>query len=148
MIRRLATLIAFFLVFGAAMAEWNVEPPRPQLGDPDTARLLDGEVLVENALVDESGGAATVRAVFWTQGASTWDMLGDCEVNYRFVDGLRDCELLESSETRALTRQAVKKHFLTPRMEYVFETARQPGEWVNARVSGAFGTDMEATVIA
>jgi ribosome-associated toxin RatA of RatAB toxin-antitoxin module len=130
-------ILLVLLVTGAGADDWPVEPPRPNLDDAELARLEAGEVLVENDLEEESGGAATVHALFWAPTAAAWDVLGDCEVNYQFVDGLRDCELIESSETEALTRQAVKKHFLAPRMEYTFKTARQSGNWVAIRlVSG------------
>ena len=124
-----------------AAGNWPSEPPAAEINEQTLARLRIGEVLVESTQLDESGGAARVQAMFLSSARDVWYILGDCETNYQFVDGLRDCELLESDERQAMTRQAVKKHFLLPRLDYVFETVREPYEWVSIRlVSGDLKT--------
>ena len=113
---------------------WPEPPPLADLDDSQLAALREGQILVQNDLMEETGGAALVQAIFWSPPPETWETLGNCEANFKFVDGLKECEILESTATTALTRQVVKKHFLTPRMEYSFETAREPGEWVAIRL--------------
>jgi len=121
----------------APAAGWPEEPPRADPDAPTLGLLRAGEVLVENIHLEKAGGAAQVQALFRPPAEVVWDLLGDCASNFRFVEGLEECELLEVSERAALTRQVVKKHWLGPRMEYTFETARRPYEWVAIRrVSG------------
>lgn len=119
----------------AGAEDWPREPTAPELDNSQWARLRGGEVLVENTLLAESGGAAAVHALFWAQPDDVWNMLGDCSANFRYVDGLRECEILESSIHRAVTRQSVKKSLVMPRLDFVFETYREPPRWVVIRLS-------------
>ncbi len=115
---------------GLASGQQVAAPPAPEPGGPDLELLRAGEVLVENTNLDETGGSARVQALFEAPVELLWEVLGDCDSNYRFVDGLLECEVLESTATRALTRQSVKKHLLAPRMDYEFATTRQPHAWI------------------
>lgn len=115
------------------VADWASEPPRPTPGPAALERLRDGEVLVETVREDEKGGAARVQAVFRGNPREAWDTLQDCEANFLFVDGLKECELIESDTYRAVTRQVLKRSWYLPRATVVFETARQPYRWLRIR---------------
>jgi hypothetical protein len=43
-----------------------------------------------------------------------------------FVNGLKQCEVIEDRGDRALIRQVVKPSWLVPRQEFVFESLREP----------------------
>lgn len=136
---RLTVVLSCLLALGlgarpGAAEDWPPPPGPAQTDQASLERLQAGEILVDNTLMDASGGAARVRAWFHGPATAPWDLLGDCAANVRFVAGLRDCELLEVSERQAVTRQVVKKHWLTPRLEYRFETRREPHDWVMIRL--------------
>jgi len=114
--------------------QWPEEPPRAEPDAGTLALLRNGDVLVENIRLDEMGGAARVQALFQGTAESVWALLESCAANYRFIEGLLDCEVLESADTHALTRHALKKNMLTPRMEYMFETVREPYRWIAIRL--------------
>lgn len=122
-------IVSFLAVMSSltpAQEHWPgaLDPIRP---DEETmARLRQGEVLVENILMDESGGAARVQALFEASPEAIWGVVGSCESNFRFVDGLKECQVLAADERYARTRQVVKKNWFTPRLEYVFEAVREP----------------------
>ena len=130
------TFVLLLLIPSPSFADddWPVRPPPTELDQPTMARLRKGDVLVENTNLDGSGGSARVLALFSGSAHQVWEHLGDCESNLLFVDGLRDCELMQVEESRAVTRQSVKKYFLLPRLDYTFETARQPYDWVAIRL--------------
>lgn len=114
--------------------EWP-EPPPASTPDASTlSRLEAGEVLVSNTLLDQAGGAAVAQAIFYTELAGLWAVLGDCAANYRFVRGLRDCEILREDPASALTRQSLKPYALLPRFDYTFETLREPYAWILIRL--------------
>ncbi len=128
-------LILILTPFCAALAgEWPQPPSSTVPSEADLARLEAGEILVSNTRVDEAGGAAVAKAIFHVDAPRLWDILGDCEENYRFVRGLRDCEVLRESATAALTRQSLKPYLLLPHFSYVFDTRRAPYEWIQIRL--------------
>lgn len=59
---------------------------------------------------------------------AVWAVIVSCELAFRFVDGLQRCEVLEDSGDRALVHQVVDRGWLTPRLDFVFESLREP--WV------------------
>jgi len=131
----LLLLILIPAAAGAAPAEgWPQPPPVTAPSGADLARLKAGEVIVSNTRLDEAGGAAVAQAIFHVDLPRLWAILGDCEDNYRFVRGLRDCEILHESATEALTRQSLKPYLLLPRFDYVFETRRAPYDWIQIRL--------------
>lgn len=112
-------------------------PPPPQSRQPTAVQmelLRRGEVLEETIRENERGGSARVRAVFRAEPRAVWEVLGDCAANFRFVQGLRECEIEEQSDNHAVTRQVAKKHWLSPPLEYRFETRREPYEWIQIRL--------------
>jgi ribosome-associated toxin RatA of RatAB toxin-antitoxin module len=112
-------------------------PEPPQAARPSAVQLellRRGDILLETTQEDRQGGAAQVRALFRAQPRQAWDTLGDCTQNFRFVQGLKECEVLEETETTALTRQVAKKYWLAPTLEYRFETRREPFHWIQIRL--------------
>lgn len=102
---------------------------------PDDAMqvLLGGEALVEYTQTEESGGAARVALVMRAPAEDLWAILLSCERSYEYVDGLRDCEVLEGDLQQALVRQSVKKHWLLPQLDYVIEFRRRPYSEIDFR---------------
>ncbi len=99
-----------------------------------TAQLRAGEVLVLSTAVGDSTGAARVQALFKLPAPALWSVLGNCEANFEFVRGLRECEVLTESATRATTRQHVKRSLFWRGLDYSFETVREPHVWIRIRL--------------
>lgn len=101
-------------------------------GPQDLQRLQQGEVLVHNARTDEAGGSVRVQVLMRTDVMTVWDFIADCERVFRYVDGLRDCEVLnirhEPGADITTLRQSVKKSWVVPKMDYVISVRREsPG---------------------
>lgn len=127
-------LLWLAMTAGAQEAAWPQPPKVATPSSADMARLEAGEVLVQNTQLDKAGGAAVAQAIFYTDAPELWRVLGDCEANYRFVRGLRECEILRQDASYALTRQTLKPYVLFPRFDYVFETLREPYDWILIRL--------------
>lgn len=131
----LAALAIVLTIANAGQAqEWPQPPPEATVSADQLARLEAGEILVSNTQIDRAGGAAVAHAIFFTEASSLWSVLGDCEANYRFVRGLKECEILREDATSALTRQSLKPYTLLPGFDYVFETRREPYDWILIRL--------------
>lgn len=102
--------------------------------DDQLQRLVAGEILLKAVQTDEAGGAGEARILTFGDAQSFWDVIISCDLAFVFVDGLRECEVLEDSGDRALVRQVVKKHWLIPRQEFVFESLRTPYEAIEFRL--------------
>lgn len=134
--------MAFIIVFlmhltgvsSAVADEWREPPAAATPSAAEFSRLQAGEVLVSKTQVDKAGGAAIAQAIFYIDASELWRVLSDCTANYRFVRGLKDCEILSETATSAVTRQVLKPYLLLPRFEYVFETRREPYEWIVIRL--------------
>lgn len=95
--------------------------------NPETMqRLRAGEILLEDARTDESGGSARVRLLIRAPAQQLWGVFMSCEYAFIFVDGLEICEVIEESADYVQTRQVVDKGWLVPELDYVFETRRTP----------------------
>jgi ribosome-associated toxin RatA of RatAB toxin-antitoxin module len=98
------------------------------------ARLRAGEVVALE--VDESpgregrGGAARMQVLVQAPARAVWAVIVSCELAYRFIAGLRECEVLEESAGRARVHQVVDQGWLMPRYDFVFESQRRPYEWI------------------
>jgi len=92
---------------------------------PD-ARLLAGDIIAREAAGDTAG--ALVRMQMWVHAPAraVWDVIVSCELAFAFVDGLRDCAVLDDTGERALVRQVVDQGWLTPTYDFVFESLRTP----------------------
>jgi hypothetical protein len=84
------------------------------------------DLTLEFTRTAESGGAARVSLLMDTTPERIWDVLLSCERSFEYVDGMRDCEVLEGEVRQQRVRQSVKKHWLLPRLEYVIEFNRTP----------------------
>lgn len=96
---------------------------------PDEAtleRLVRGEILLLDARSSEAGGSARVQVLIQASAEAVWNVIVSCGQSFIFVDGLRQCEVLEEDRNRALVQQVVKKGWLVPRQEFSFESLRQP----------------------
>jgi hypothetical protein len=101
-------------------------PPDAGLAPADRTRLLAGEVLVDGVRTDAAGGAARARAVMRGPAEAAWAVVVSCEAAFRFVHGLRECEVLEDTGERARVRQAVRPNWFLPTTEFVYRVERRP----------------------
>ncbi|MFC1695488.1 SRPBCC family protein [Pseudomonadota bacterium] len=103
--------------------------PLASPAEPDAESLLrlsNGEILLLDATSNESGGSARVQVLIQSPAEAVWDVITSCEQSFVFVDGLKSCEVIEDSGHRALVRQRVKKGWLIPQQDFVFESRRTP----------------------
>ena len=89
-------------------------------------RLVNGEILLLDARSNEAGGSARVQVLVRAPAQSVWNVIASCEQSYVFVDGLKRCELVEDDGDRVLVHQVVKKGWLVPTQDFVFESRRVP----------------------
>jgi len=89
-------------------------------------RLQRGEIVLLHEDSSEKGGSARVQALFQTSAEAVWSIITSCESSFVFVDGLKQCEVIEVSGERTLVHQVVKKGWLIPRQDFVFESLREP----------------------
>lgn len=115
--------------------------------DPEfQARLEAGEVVALDVRGAQAGGERDEpRAGDWGAGArmqvlvraparAVWAVIVSCEHAFRFIAGLRHCEVLEDTGDRALVHQVVDQGWLMPRYDFVFESLRRPYEWIGVRL--------------
>lgn len=114
-----------FLVAAALLAfPLLAEPSKP---DPAIQqRLGNGEIVLLEADSSQSGGSARVQALVQAPAESVWAVITSCEQSFVFVDGLKQCEVIEDRGGRALVHQVVKKGWLVPTQDFVFESLREP----------------------
>ena len=125
--------MALSLILGLSSAiGFAVEPEGPL-----DAALLDGEVVLYEARSDESGGAAHARMLVHAPAEAIWNVILSCESAFIYVKGLEHCEVLEDSGGRGLVRQVVDPSWIVPKMDYVFESLRDPYREIRfQRISG------------
>ena len=107
-------------------------------GTEAMARLRKGEILVQDARTGEPGGAARVQALMHGNMQELWAYIASCDSVFRYVKGLRECELLNvetgpNSDTTRI-RQVVKKSWVIPRIDYVIEVRRQPPDRIDFKL--------------
>jgi ribosome-associated toxin RatA of RatAB toxin-antitoxin module len=123
------------LLLAVVLAGCTVRAAPAAAADPDLqTRLRAGEVValeMEEAPGREArGGAARMQMLVQAPARDVWAVVVSCELAYRFIAGLQDCEVLEESAGRALVHQVVDQGWLTPRYDFVFESQRRPHEWI------------------
>jgi ribosome-associated toxin RatA of RatAB toxin-antitoxin module len=129
-------LVLLLCLLGMPLLAGAAGPPALVLPAGETlARLLAGEVDISTG-TEGGAAAASLQAVFYTSAESVWRTLESCEANFSFVPGLRECQLLELEERRAVTRQVVKSFWFMPSTEFTFATVRQPYEWIVIQLLG------------
>lgn len=126
-------------------------------------KLRGGEIVLQDTRTDEAGGAGKAQVYIHGDAQAFWDVIVSCELAFVFVDGLRECEVLEDSGDRAVIRQVVKKHWLLPAITFSFESLRKPydeitfsllqgdldimeGSWLFTPLSGGVLVDYEARI--
>ena len=97
-----------------------------KIGDHDWSLLKAGEVVVEEAGLDESGGSVRIRILVRAPAERIWYIISRCQYAYRYLAGLKDCEIFLDEPHRALTRHVIDTGVFAPRLDYKFETRRQP----------------------
>lgn len=132
MVKRL--LLNFILNAGFAGVCCAAAPPAPDEDSALLARLLAGEVVARESRGDSSGGSARMQMLVQASPRAVWEVIVSCELAFRFVDGLRECQVLEDTGDRALVRQVVDQGWLMPTFDFVFESLRQPWERIGFRL--------------
>jgi len=89
-------------------------------------RLRSGEILLLEADAQKAGGSARVQALIGAPVEQVWDVIVSCDRSFVFVDGLRTCEVIEESGDLVLIHQVVKKGWLYPTQDFLFESRREP----------------------
>ena len=120
-----AALLGAFVLFAAPPGHAAL-PAGPDLPEADRARLIAGEVLVDGVRSDEAGGAARARAAMRGPAEAAWAVVVSCEAAFRYLPGLRACEVLEDTGEHARVRQVVRPAWFLPTTEFVYRVERQP----------------------
>lgn len=94
--------------------------------DATLARLQRGEWVLESDFYDEHGAAASILIFVRAPVERIWTTIISCRYVAAFVAGLKYCEVLEEQGDYAVTRQVVDKGWTMPRMDFTFETRREP----------------------
>ena len=97
-----------------------------EAGSDLAERLRNGEILLLEADSQKAGGSARVQALISASAVRVWEVIVSCDRSFIFVDGLRTCEVLEDNGDIALVHQVVKKGWLYPTQDFLFESRREP----------------------
>lgn len=92
----------------------------------DLSRLRAGEVVVEKVRLDESGGSVRVSVFVQAPARRIWGVITSCEHARRYLAGMEECEVLVDEPGRALIHHVVDPGWAAPKVNYRFETRRQP----------------------
>jgi len=106
-------------------------------------RLGAGEIVLVDAGSDLSGGSARVQALVRASAESVWEVVTSCEQSMIFVDGLKQCRVIQDESNRALVHQVVKKGWLSPKQDFIFESLREPYSSIQFRLVEGTLKDME-----
>ncbi|MGD8384399.1 MAG: SRPBCC family protein [Lysobacterales bacterium] len=90
-------------------------------------RLEKGEVLVETIHEGKSGGAARVTALFHTDAAAIWNIIGYCKYAYVYLKGLEHCQVVKPGLQQTRIRHRLKRSWYTPTLDYTFDASRSAG---------------------
>jgi ribosome-associated toxin RatA of RatAB toxin-antitoxin module len=114
------------IVFAGFLWAFSVSARAVEPASDVLLRLGNGEIVLLDADSSQSGGSARVQALVQASAESVWDVITSCEQNFVFVDGLKQCEVVEDQDNRALVHQVVKKGWLFPKQDFIFESLREP----------------------
>ena len=117
------TIAILFLLFVAGIQPCLAEPTISE--DTDLARMMLGEILVQTAHEEKSGGAAKVSAVFHTSMDNIWEIVGYCEHEFAYVRGLEFCQVLDTGSFYVKKRHRVNNNWYTPTIDFTFEANRR-----------------------
>jgi len=124
-------------------AAQDIAAPRPD--ETALARLRAGEIIIENESSDTHGAAVSLLAFMQAPVERIWGIIISCRYVEAFVAGLKYCEVLEERGDYALTRQVVDKGWAMPRMDFTFETRRQPYRHMDFRLTRGNLKTMQGT---
>jgi len=133
---RSIVFIFFFLIsFSVCVSGREGQMDGSVAGDEAMERLRGGEILIENARTDESGGSVRVQALMHSELTEIWRFIASCESVFKYVQGLRLCELISVVEGPGMDtttlRQSVKKSWIIPKIDYTMEVRRHPMEKID-----------------
>jgi ribosome-associated toxin RatA of RatAB toxin-antitoxin module len=114
------------ILTAAVLAMFSVPAGAAVPADEISQRLGEGEIVLLEADSSRSGGSARVQALVQASAESVWDVITSCERSFVFVDGLKQCRVIEDRDNRALVHQVVKKGWLFPTQDFIFESLREP----------------------
>ena len=132
MVKRPPLIFLFNAVFAGVCCA--AAPPAPDEDSALLARLLAGEVVARESSGDSSGGSARMQILVQAPPRAVWNVIVSCELAFRFVAGLRQCEVRDDTGERALVRQVVDQGWLMPSFDFVFESLRQPWSRIDFRL--------------
>jgi hypothetical protein len=115
----------FMAAFYTFMAPSFVAAGEP-LNSAEIARLRAGEVVIEATHLDESGGSVRVAILMDAPAETIWKVIGSCDDARRYLEGMQQCEIPVNEPLKALTHHVIDQGWLTPEIDYWFETRRQP----------------------
>jgi ribosome-associated toxin RatA of RatAB toxin-antitoxin module len=128
-------LLPIGLLLGGCIASSEAAPSTANAEDSAIlARLAAGEVVARETNGDPQGGSARMQMLVHAPAQAVWAVIVSCELAFRFVEGLQRCEVLEDSGERALVHQVLDRGWLTPRLDFVFESLRRPWEQIDVRL--------------
>lgn len=96
------------------------------MSEQELTRLKASEVVVEDTRLDESGGSVRVTILVQAPAERIWNVISRCQYAHRYLVGLKECEILVDEPLRALTRHVIDSGLFAPRLDYTFETLREP----------------------
>lgn len=99
-------------------------PPAPAIME----RLRQGEILVDSHIGPRNSAGLTGMMLVRTAREEAWQALISCENAYLYIDGLLECEIIKRGEGYTQTHQVLDQGWITPRMDYVFQTEYAPFE--------------------
>lgn len=114
------------LLLAAVLSLFSASAKPAGTDDEVMRRLAQGEIVLLDAESGESGGSARVQALVQASAESVWSVIISCEQSFVFVDGLKQCVVLEDRDDRAVVHQVVKKGWLYPKQDFTFESLREP----------------------
>jgi ribosome-associated toxin RatA of RatAB toxin-antitoxin module len=142
-VKRLPLIFLFNAVFAGVCCA--AAPLAPDEDSALLARLLAGEVVARESSGDSSGGSARMQVLVQASPRAVWDVIVSCELAFRFIAGLRQCEVREDTGDRALVRQVVDQGWLVPTFDFVFESLRQPWQRIDIRLVEGNLAEMEGS---
>ena len=124
-------MCVFLATAPASMADATVA------GDDLREQLEAGEVVALEMTEAADGGAARMQLLVHAPARAVWDVIVSCDLAYRFIAGLRGCEIIEDGGGRVLVRQVIDRGWLMPTLDFVFESRRRPWSHIDVElVSG------------
>lgn len=136
MIKRLVSIALLLAGWVSGPVAGAVAAPPPAAAEDAVirARLEAGEVVARETRGDPQGGSARMQVLVQAPAQAIWSVIISCELAFRFVEGLQQCEVLEDTGDRALVHQVVDRGWLMPRLDFVFESLRRPWDQIEYRL--------------